>query len=35
MPTPDLPALEHRLEANLLELERLYQTRPRLPTALT
>ena len=34
MPSPDLPALERRLEARLLELERLYQTRPRLPTAL-
>ena len=28
------PALEHRLEARLLEQDRLYQTRPRLPTAL-
>ena len=34
MPTTSLPDLECRLEACLLELERLHQTRPRLPTAL-
>ncbi len=34
MPVPNLPALEKRLEACLLELERLYQVRPGLPDAL-
>ena len=34
MPAPDLPTLERRLEARLLELERLYQARPSLPDAL-
>ncbi len=34
MPAPDLSALEKRLEAGLLELERLYQARPSLPDAL-
>ncbi len=34
MPTPDLPALEHRLEARLLELDRLQRERPRAPRAL-
>ncbi len=34
MPTTSLPALEHRLEARLLELDRLHQTRPSLPTAM-
>ncbi len=29
-----LPALEHHLEARLLELEKLHQTRPGLPTAM-
>ncbi len=34
MPTASLPALEQHLEARLLELERLHQTRPSLPTAM-
>ncbi len=34
MPTTSLLALEHHLEASLLELERLHQTRPGLPTAM-
>ncbi len=34
MPATSLPALEHRLEARLLELETLHQTRPSLPTAM-
>ncbi len=34
MPTLPLPALERHLEARLLELERLHQTRPALPPAL-
>ncbi len=34
MPTTSLPDLEHRLEACLLELDKLHQTRPGLPTAL-
>ncbi len=34
MPTASLPALEQRLEACLLELEKTHRTRPRLPTAL-
>ncbi len=34
MPPPPLPALERHLEARLLELERLHQTRPALPPAL-
>ncbi len=29
-----LPALEHHLEARLLELEKLHRTRPSLPTAM-
>ncbi len=33
MPPPDLPSLETRLEACLIELERLYQVRPSLPDA--
>ncbi len=34
MPAADLPSLETRLEACLIELERLYQVRPSLPDAL-
>ena len=34
MPATSLPALEHHLEARLLELEKLHRTRPGLPTAL-
>ncbi len=34
MPTSDLPALEQRLTACLIELERLHQVRPSLPDAL-
>ncbi len=34
MPPASLPALERHLEARLLELEKLHQTRPGLPTAL-
>ena len=34
MPTTSLPALEQRLEARLLELDKLHQVRPSLPTAL-
>ncbi len=34
MPAADLPALEQRLEACLIELERLHQVRPSLPDAL-
>ncbi len=34
MPAADLPALEQRLEACLIELERLYEARPRMPNAL-
>ncbi len=34
MPTASLPALEHHLETRLLELEKLHQTRPGLPTAM-
>ena len=34
MPATSLLALEHHLEACLLELERLHQTRPGLPTAM-
>ena len=34
MPTASLPTLEQRLEACLLELERLHLTRPGLPTAM-
>ncbi len=34
MPVSGLPALERRLEALLLELEKLYQARPSLPDAL-
>ncbi|MEE8227319.1 MAG: hypothetical protein V3R30_10885, partial [Kiloniellales bacterium] len=34
MPAPNLPALETRLEACLIELERLHQVRPSLPDAL-
>ncbi len=34
MPAADLPALETRLEARLLELERLYEARPRMSDAL-
>ncbi len=34
MPAADLPALETRLEACLIELERLHQVRPSLPDAL-
>ncbi len=33
-PAADLPFLERRLEACLIELERLYQVRPSLPDAL-
>ncbi len=34
MPTLPLPTLEHHLEARLLELEKLHQARPSLPTAM-
>ncbi len=34
MLTASLPALEHRLEIRLLELDKLHQTRAGLPTAL-
>ena len=34
MPTASLPALEHHLEASLLELDKLHQARPGLPTAM-
>ncbi len=34
MPTASLPALEHHLQACLLELEKLHRTRPGLPTAM-
>ncbi len=34
MPAADLPSLETRLEARLIELERLHQVRPSLPDAL-
>ncbi len=34
MPAADLPALEHRLESRLIELERLYEARPRMSDAL-
>ncbi len=34
MPAADLPSLETRLEACLIELERLDQVRPSLPDAL-
>ncbi len=34
MPPTSLPALEQRLEACLLELEKTHRTRPGLPTAL-
>ncbi len=34
MPAPDLPTLERRLEACLIELERLYEARPRMSDAL-
>ncbi len=34
MPATSLPTLEHHLEVHLLELERLHQARPSLPTAL-
>ncbi len=34
MPAADLPSLEQRLEACLIELERLHQVRPSLPDAL-
>jgi hypothetical protein len=34
MPTASLPALEHHLEASLLELQKLEMSRPALPTAL-
>ncbi len=34
MPTADLPSLETRLEACLIELERLYEARPRMSDAL-
>ena len=32
--TPSLPALEHRLEARLLELDKLHRERPSLPAAM-
>ncbi len=35
MPAADLPSLERRLEACLIELERLHQVRPSLPDALS
>ncbi len=34
MPATALPTLEQRLEARLLELDKLHQTRPSLPTAM-
>ena len=34
MPTASLPALEHHLEARLLELDELHRERPGLPTAM-
>ena len=34
MPAADLPSLEQRLEARLLELERLYEARPRMSDVL-
>ncbi len=34
MPATSLPALEHHLEAHLLELDKLHRDRTRLPTAL-
>ncbi len=34
MPAADLPSLETRLEACLIELESLYEARPRMPNAL-
>ncbi len=34
MPAADLPSLEHRVEACLIELERLYEARPRMSDAL-
>ncbi len=34
MPATDLPALERRLEACLIELERLYEAQPRMSDAL-
>ncbi len=34
MPTASLPALEHHLEAHLLELDKLHRERPGLPTAM-
>ncbi len=34
MPAADLPSLEQRLEACLIELERLYEARPRMSDAL-
>ena len=34
MPTTSLPVLEQHLETRLLELDKLYQTRPGLPTAM-
>ncbi len=34
MPAADLPSLEQRLEARLIELERLYEARPRMSDAL-
>ncbi len=34
MPAADLPSLEQRLEACLIELERLYKARPRMSDAL-
>ncbi len=34
MPAADLPSLETRLESRLIELERLYEARPRMSDAL-
>ena len=34
MPATSLPALKHHLEARLLELDKIHQTRPGLPTAM-
>ena len=34
MPATSLPALEQRLEACLLELEKTHRARPNLPTAM-
>ena len=34
MPAPDLPAFEQRLEARLIELDRLQRERPKAPGAL-